>query len=212
MKKLTKLTEEQKQLVESHINLVYSLANKYTRLNKSKMLIKGITNDDLVQEGFEQLCKSAIKYDESKAKFSTYAYKWINWGILNLVENYNIVKIPPKRDWDSPINRDNITTMHSIASFGVGSLNLPTIQEGCEGETIDFILDESDHYEETELFAQLGGCLYDNEMILVKRLYEDKTQSEIGSLMGVSQGTAMNRIKELRAKIMELIEVGKIMV
>lgn len=205
-----KLTREQRDLVESHLGLAYTLANKYTRLNKDKMIIKGITNDDLVQEGVVELCKSSKSFDESVAKFSTYSYKWIEWGIRKYLNEYNIVKIPDRRCWSNDTNKDNIRELTSIESSGVGSLNLPTVNDGEEGETIDFIKDEDDSYEYSNTFAQLEHHLEQDEMALVGYLYNDYTNATISKIIRMSEGTVRNRINDLKDRITCLMSECKI--
>lgn len=59
----------QQQLVEDNVNLVYSIVHThYPTFAK---------DEDIIQAGMLGLCVAAENYDESKSKFSTYAYKCI---------------------------------------------------------------------------------------------------------------------------------------
>lgn len=202
------LTSEQRELVKNHMGIVYKLANQYTKTNRSKLIKKRISNDDLVQEGFVEMCKSARTFDEDKAKFSTHAYKWVNWGLLKFIDEFNIVKIPERRLWSNDTNKGYLREITSIEQSGIGSLNLPTSNDGDEGETIDFIKDDTDNYEQSNLFTQLEDNLEVDEVQLIKLLCEEKTQTQIGEIMGKSQMTANIRIVALREKIKSLSEDG----
>lgn len=54
------------KLIENNMKLVYKLI--------SKEYPTYLRDEDIIQCGMLGLCKAAEKYDESKAKFSTYAY------------------------------------------------------------------------------------------------------------------------------------------
>ena len=57
------------QLIEDNMKLVYSII--------SKEYPTYLHDEDIVQSGMLGLCKAADNWDESKAKFSTYAWKCI---------------------------------------------------------------------------------------------------------------------------------------
>lgn len=59
----------QQQLIEDNINLVYSLI--------SKEYPTYVYDEDIIQSGMLGLCKAANTWDDSKAKFSSYAWKCI---------------------------------------------------------------------------------------------------------------------------------------
>lgn len=74
------MTKEQEELVVNNLNIVESVI-----LRKFKVDI----DDDLVQEGRIGLMKAAKTYDESRAKFSTYAYECITKHLLNYFSKQN---------------------------------------------------------------------------------------------------------------------------
>lgn len=61
------------KLIEDNMKLVYALI--------SKEYPNFVNDEDVVQSGMVGLCKAARSYDESKSKFSTYAYPAIRTAI-----------------------------------------------------------------------------------------------------------------------------------
>lgn len=78
------LTKEQKELVEKNIGLAYFFVKKRS--------VPQHLADDVLQSAFEALCKSAMTYDASKAKFSTYVAPNIKWTINEMLNKDNIHK------------------------------------------------------------------------------------------------------------------------
>lgn len=69
---MEKMTEEQKQLVEGNLGLVYHIMiTRFSGVHRGTDL-----HDEMTQEGFLQLCECTYTYDEDKsnnAKFASYA-------------------------------------------------------------------------------------------------------------------------------------------
>lgn len=61
--------ESRQKLIEENMGLVYSIINKEYPTY--------IHDDDLIQSGMVGLCKAAQYWDETKSKFSTYAWRCI---------------------------------------------------------------------------------------------------------------------------------------
>lgn len=62
------------KLVEENINLVYSVVNKYYPTFRQ--------DEDIIQCGMLGLCQAADTWDESRGKFSTFAYTCIIYEII----------------------------------------------------------------------------------------------------------------------------------
>ena len=72
------MTEDQKKLVESNMNLAYDYVHKYG-------LSFGHDFDDSVQIASLGLCNAALTFDDSKGyTFSTYAYRCMSNEFLNI--------------------------------------------------------------------------------------------------------------------------------
>lgn len=78
-----RLTDEQKQLIEDHMDFAKKVAFKS---NASKSL----DYDDVIDLALEALVKAAIRFDPTREnKFTTYAYRVIQNHLVDAVKKYN---------------------------------------------------------------------------------------------------------------------------
>lgn len=74
------LTNEQRELVEASIPIARWTVRKYIDINES---VVGLGLDDLTQEAYVALCKAAATYNDSYARFNTYAVAVIRNHLLD---------------------------------------------------------------------------------------------------------------------------------
>ena len=121
-----KLTVEQKNLVEEHLNLVPYIIEKYISRNNNL----DMQYEDLIQEGNLALCKAASKYNNT-VKFNTFAEIVIKNELLKYCNKSNrrikTVDLPtgivveellvdPEEISDTFFNSENIRSIRKIKS------------------------------------------------------------------------------------------------
>lgn len=139
------------QLIEDNMNLVYSLI--------SKEYPTYLQDEDIVQCGMVGLCKAADKWDDSKSKFSTFAFICIR----------NEIRMELRR-----------RQKHN------GVLSLDYEVDGNDGERTAFgdciVGDEDVHYIDTEL-----PTLTARERQVFELFQTGLTQTEVAKKLGLSK-------------------------
>lgn len=174
------MTDTQEKLIVDNYQLVHGFVHKYGQSF-------GHEYDESVQIASLGLCYAAIKYDETKSKFSTYAYKCMMREFLKL----DRLKKAKRRDF-------------STISIQTPIQNVKGEESGCLEDIISY--DELG-FQEIELKDQIEYALskFSGKQIeIVKYFIENGkcNQKTVAKLFGVSQ----SYISRLLSRFKKLIE------
>ena len=172
------MTDAQEKLIVDNYQLVHGFVHKYGQSF-------GHEYDESVQIASLGLCYAALKYDETKSKFSTYAYKCMMREFLKL-DRFNKAK---RRDF-------------STISIQTPIQNVEGEESGCLEDIISY--DELG-FQEIELKDQIEYVLskFSGKQIeIVKYFIENGkcNQKTVAKLFGVSQSyisRVLSRFKKL---------------
>lgn len=172
------MTDAQEKLIVDNYQLVHGFVHKYGQSF-------GHEYDESVQIASLGLCYAALKYDETKSKFSTYAYKCIMGEFLKL----DRLKKAKRRDF-------------STISIQTPIQNVKGEESGCLEDIISY--DELG-FQEIELKDQIEYVLskFSGKQIeIVKYFIENGkcNQKTVAKLFGVSQSyisRVLSRFKKL---------------
>lgn len=189
---------------------------------------KGYEKDDLYQVGTIGVIKAYNNYKENKnTKFSTYAYKYIYGEIYSYItsnktvkvsrENYTLykkineakiilsqklMKEPSIHELSSFLETDEIIIETAIKSLNsIESIDKVMYTDGKDFTLMDTISDNKDYYNIDYLLLsdELNKLPEDERKIIQLRYFEDRTQSEVASILGLSQvGVSRTEQKTLK--------------
>ena len=203
-------------VIELNKGLIISCVNKFYNVDK----------EDLYQAGVVGLLKAYKNYKyDGKAKFSSYAYKYI-YGEMYLLVNNNSLKVDKdsiklaklieKSRYSLAQKISKIPSDEELSNF----LNIPlkTIQDISSLSSEMVSLDEDDNlynklsknenYDNSLLIVQGLKYLTDEEKkIIIDRYYNDLTQDEIAKKMELSQVTVSRYEKRSLTKLHDYMKV-----
>lgn len=171
---MKQLTSAQQRLVENNHNLIYSLANK-----------SNIDIDEYYGVLAIGLCEAALAYDESKGKFSTFAWivmkneylKTIRHNATNHVIPHDVIC---SLDTEINIDDESSCNLHDLISDDSANVENESILKS----KLDF------------LYNKLSG--YDKEIVTM--LLKEIPQSDIAKHFGVSKQYVNQRVLDIRKK------------
>lgn len=200
-------------------DLIYWIITKY---------FKGYEREDLYQVGVLGVIKAYDNYKEDKAaKFSTYAYKYIYGEIYAYINNTKILKIskeiyPLYKKINEAKNilaqklmkEPTITELSYFLEIEesiietvinsmnkVDSINKVIYTDGKNLELQDTVKDQKDYYNIDYLMLneEINRLPEEEQKLIYLRYFEDKTQSEVAKILGISQvGVSRTEQKTLK--------------
>lgn len=208
--------EDIKDVILKNSNLIYSIARKFS------------TNDldDLFQAGCIGMMEAYNKFDASKGvKFTTYAYPYILGRVSEYARENHTIKISK----DVLRMKNNVIKVKSYLTqelmreptnlelsdyLGIPFHNLDEIinyqGDGISLDEVylddlslyDIIGDKNTDYNSLVFLKQaIEGLGEPERTIMIKRYFEDMTQSEIASDLGLSQVDVSRREKKVLVKL-----------
>ncbi len=199
--------EEKQRIILENTPLVKKVASKiYFKLPKDC----GIEFDELVNTGIIGLIKAIDKYNQDRAKFSTYAYIKIRGEILDYLRSLHIVprtmrdKIKKEKDEnpDKAIPLSNLAIMISMEK-ALGS------EEGSL-RLMDTLVSEDKSPEEEAISSEMGEMLKEAMMQLNEKerialqmfFFEEREPKEISEYLNISQ----SRVSQLKSQAINKIK------
>lgn len=213
--------ERRNTFVKDNMGLVYMVAKKFCG--------RGVEFEDIVQIGSVGLIKASERFDSKlNIKFSTYAVAMIIGEIKRYLRDDGLIKIPRNIKENSSkilratdFLRNKLNREPTVTEIGkyVG-IDTEKVVEALEAtrpcESIfaendnslplyETIADEKETNLETEEKMFLKGVLNSLDarlrQIIVLRFFKDKTQSEVGKIMNISQV----QVSRLEKKALEIL-------
>lgn len=212
------------EIIASCNGLIYAIINKY---------FKNYDREDLYQEGVKGVIKAYNNYQKNKnTKFSTYAYKYIYGEIYSYIYSSKSLKIskdyyalykkineaktilsqklmkePSRLEIARYIEIDvNIINEVFDMMLPVDSLDRVVCDKGKDLFLFDTISDNKDNYNIDNIMLNeiINNLPSPDKEIIYLRYFEDKTQEEIATMLGINQvkvsrneAKAKKRIKSL---------------
>ena len=195
------------EVISSSSGLIYMIINKY---------FNNYDREDLYQVGVIGVIKAYNNYKKNRnTKFSTYAYKYIYGEIYNYINNYKNIKV--SKDYIKLYKKINTArsilaqelmkepTTYELSSFleidpyiidtvnnsmtKIDSLDRVLYNDGKEITIFDTISDNKDYYNIDYLLLneEIDKLESPYKELIYLRYFEDKTQSEVASLLGMNQ-------------------------
>lgn len=195
------------EVISSSSGLIYMIIKKY---------FNNYDREDLYQVGVIGVIKAYNNYKKNKnTKFSTYAYKYIYGEIYNYINNYKNIKV--SKDYIKLYKKINTArsilaqelmkepTTYELSSFleidpyiidtvnnsmtKIDSLDRVLYNDGKEITIFDTISDNKDYYNIDYLMLneEIDKLESPYKELIYLRYFEDKTQSEVASLLGMNQ-------------------------
>lgn len=196
-------------------NLIYAIIRDH---------FKGYDVEDLYQVGVIGIIKACDNYKvDMNTKFSTYAYKYVYGEIYAYVNNNKIIKVakesqilykkineaknilsqklmrePSTYELSSFLEIDqSLVETAIISGNSIDSLDRVIYSDGKDVALFDTIRDDKDYYNIDYLLLdeELSKLSVEERKIIYLRYFEDKSQSEVASILGKTQ-VGISRVEQ----------------
>ena len=197
--------KSKKEIVLENLPLVKKVASKiYKRLPENSLEF-----EELVNVGVIGLIKAIDKYDENKAKFSTYAYIKIRGEILDFLRKLDFVSRSVREkikngDWEDVKSEAAIFLSIEESLFGDdSSLTLGDTLASSEASPEEVVISK----DLKRVLAEAVSKLSDNEKLVLQLLFvEEFDLKSAAEVMGVS----VSRVSQIKkAALLKLREFLK---
>lgn len=209
------------EVIKSCTGLIYMIINKN---------FKGYDVEDLYQVGVMGVIKAYNNYKKDKgAAFSTYAYKYIYGEIYLYINSSKLLKIPKETYslYKQIVEAKNVLsqmlmrepTIYELSSFleiepykvemvnvsmsNIDSLDRIVYSDGKDVSLFDTIRDGNDYYniDRLLLHEELNRLPSPEKEIIYLSYFEDKTQSEVADILGMTQVGVSRSLKRTLNKM-----------
>ncbi|KRU24041.1 RNA polymerase sigma-70 factor [Clostridium sporogenes] len=162
---------------EEYLGFVHSITNKRYKQFKHKY-----SYEDLFQEGYVGLMKAANRFDSTRgAKFSTYAYPYVDGQILRMIES------------DKWYGKNREERLEGVAPY---SLDAPIGEADNEITYIDSIGNYDFNFEKIEIKTVIDILPEKLKKIIVMYYMQSFTQVEIARKIGCSKSNVSVLMRE----------------
>jgi len=213
--------DELASIIVENENLIYSIINKYSNYYDI---------DDLYQVGVIGMIKAYKNYNKDyNTKFTSYAYTYIFGEIVKYINESKSFKISKENRYlYKKINEaKTILTQklmkepstYELSLFleidekiieevinvnqAIDSLDREIIEDGKKVFLYDVVGEEKNNIENIFLYEQLDKLSKEELILLKKRYFLDKTQSEVAKEMGVNQVKVSRTEQKILKKLSE---------
>ena len=178
----TKLTNEQRRLIEDNHDLIYGF-----------LYSKDLDKEDYYDIAATALCKASKKYDSSMGNFSTFAYKYMDTEIKQsrYLDNRQCRKPP-----NGILSYDKECVMNIFDKTDESYINLIIADNK---NTTDDIVIGMDYY-------NFKSKLKDREKIIMQYLENGYNQEEIAKMMNKTQQAISYNIRKIKSKWLNFIK------
>lgn len=197
------------EFVLKNENLVFLVLRRY-----KFFYCEGLTQEDLIQEGYLGLIKAVQNFDNSEGfKFSTYAMKVINGYILRAIRKHsNLIKVPE-------FQRTNIKKLLDEKKVGLSELFNEVSHEGFDKNLLYALSVLQSHVfsldaqvnEEGQSNTRYADILPDDTSVDARQHYsDDEILKKITSVLDERELTVVQSALGINAEKMKLSEIGKV--